>query len=125
MFCGRAGRKQHDMTGTKRRRQVEPIPEFKSYEEEADWWNTHDLTDYWDQFEPVKVKFNLKPMESITFSLDAHNTKRLWDAAKRRGFPWKRSSRSGSWNDSNTRTGHETSSRPDDRAAPIARPGSR
>jgi hypothetical protein len=63
------------------------IPTFANRQEEAEWWDTHDLTDYWDQLEPVKVKFNLEPMESITFSLDAHNTKRLRDAAKRRGFP--------------------------------------
>lgn len=33
------------------------IPEFKSREEEAEWWDTHDITDYLDELEPVKVHF--------------------------------------------------------------------
>jgi uncharacterized DUF497 family protein len=39
-----------------RRKKVEPIPEFKSREEEAAFWNTHSFADYWEQMEPVKVR---------------------------------------------------------------------
>ena len=35
----------------------EPIPEFASREEEARFWDTHDMADYWDEFKPVKVRF--------------------------------------------------------------------
>ncbi len=28
----------------------EPIPEFKSREEEATFWDTHDIADYWDDW---------------------------------------------------------------------------
>ncbi len=36
------------------------IPEFKSREAEARFWDTHSFADYWDEFKPVKVTFNLK-----------------------------------------------------------------
>lgn len=31
----------------------EPIPQFSSREEEAAFWDEHDLADYWQDFEPV------------------------------------------------------------------------
>ena len=31
------------------------IPEFKTIEEEAEFWDTHDLADYWDELKPVKA----------------------------------------------------------------------
>ncbi len=42
------------------------IPDFKNYEEEANFWDTHDVTEFLDEMKPVKVKFNLKiPKEDI------------------------------------------------------------
>ena len=35
----------------------ERIPEFKSREEEAEFWDTHDLADYWREFKTVKARF--------------------------------------------------------------------
>ncbi|OGM32096.1 hypothetical protein A2803_00840 [Candidatus Woesebacteria bacterium RIFCSPHIGHO2_01_FULL_44_21] len=43
------------------------IPKFKSIAEEADFWDTHDFTDYTESFRPVKVKF-AKPLKH-TFEL--------------------------------------------------------
>lgn len=31
------------------------IPDFGSREEEAEFWDTHDLTDYWDETRPVEI----------------------------------------------------------------------
>ena len=31
------------------------IPEFVSREEEAEFWDTHDFTDYLDELEPVRA----------------------------------------------------------------------
>jgi hypothetical protein len=47
------------MTQIKRAKQERRsrIPEFASIEEEAAWWDTHDLADYWDEFTPVQVRF--------------------------------------------------------------------
>ena len=38
----------------------DPIPEhFATLEEAADFWDTHDLADYWDLTEDVKFEVNL------------------------------------------------------------------
>jgi hypothetical protein len=38
-----------------------PIPEsFESAEKAGEFWETHDLTDYWDQTRDTDLKFNLK-----------------------------------------------------------------
>lgn len=33
------------------------IPEFKSIEEEAQFWDTHSTTDYENEFKPIRVNF--------------------------------------------------------------------
>lgn len=39
-----------------KKKRVDPIPEeFASYEEAAEFWDTHDTTDYQDAFRTVKV----------------------------------------------------------------------
>jgi hypothetical protein len=40
------------------------IPEFKSYAEEAEWWDTHSVVDYLDEFEPVELEV-AKPLIHI------------------------------------------------------------
>jgi hypothetical protein len=52
-----------------------PIPDFKSIEEEAGFWDTHDFTDYLDEFKPVKVRVSEQfreksPSHGITARLD-------------------------------------------------------
>jgi hypothetical protein len=34
------------------------IPQFKSYEEMGEFWDTHSLADYWDQTEPAKFEIS-------------------------------------------------------------------
>ncbi len=42
-------------------KQVDPIPdEFASYEEAAEFWDSHDTTDYPESFETVAVDAELK-----------------------------------------------------------------
>ena len=39
----------------------DPIPQhFNSTEEAGDFWDLHDLTDYWDQTSETDLRFNLK-----------------------------------------------------------------
>lgn len=41
------------------------IPLFKNEDEEIEFWDTHDLTDYLHVFKPVKLDFSkLKPSTS-------------------------------------------------------------
>lgn len=43
-----------------RKRHVDPIPEELSYEEAAEFWDTHDTTDYPDAFRTVDVVAEFK-----------------------------------------------------------------
>lgn len=43
-----------------KQKQIDPLPaEFASYEEAAEFWDTHDTTDYSDSFETVAVEARL------------------------------------------------------------------
>lgn len=44
------------------------LPDFDkmSYEEEAKWWDTHDLGDYWDEFKDVNIVFELNKPKDAT-----------------------------------------------------------
>lgn len=80
------------MTGTEqkersiRRRARPPIPEFKSKEEEAEFWDTHDLADYWHEFKPVRVRFAKSLSQGITIRLDPETLAELRKRAKEKGI---------------------------------------
>jgi len=46
--------------------QASRIPIFASREEEAAWWDSHDLADYQDEFETVEARFADKLSEQET-----------------------------------------------------------
>ena len=39
-------------------REDKPIPEFKNYEDMADFWDTHSLAEYWDHTEPAAFEIS-------------------------------------------------------------------
>lgn len=41
------------------------IPEFSSLEEEAQFWDTHDITEFEDEFHPVQVRFAKKLSKAL------------------------------------------------------------
>ena len=47
------------------------FPDFKkmSYKEEAKWWDTHDLGDYWDELKDVDLVFDLEKPRNETIVL--------------------------------------------------------
>lgn len=62
------------------------IPAFKSIEEEAAFWDTHDTTDYEDEFKPVKMRV-IKPLEHIfSVRLDSKTLTTLQHQADRKGM---------------------------------------
>lgn len=71
---------------TKKTRQKSRIPDFKSYEEEARWWETHSLADYQDEFETVKVRFAKNLSEGITIRFDKPTLNKLRDIARDKGL---------------------------------------
>jgi hypothetical protein len=46
------------------------IPEFKNYEEMADFWDTHSLADYWNQTEPAEFEFSPNARRRYMVSVD-------------------------------------------------------
>jgi predicted DNA binding CopG/RHH family protein len=62
------------------------IPEFHSIEEEAEFWDTHDTTDFEDEFKPVKVRFARNLSEGITIRLDAETLAQLRTQAHEKGI---------------------------------------
>ncbi len=63
----------------------EPIPEFTSREEEARFWDTHDMADYWDQFTPVQVRFAKNLSEGLHIRLDPETMNELRSEAAHTG----------------------------------------
>lgn len=57
--------------------QASRIPEFASREEQAEFWDTQDTTDFEDEFKPVKVRFAKNLSEGLTIRLDPETLLRL------------------------------------------------
>lgn len=62
------------------------IPEFKTIAEEAEFWDTHDITDFEDEFKPVKVHFARKFTEPITIRFDSATVRSLREEANKKGI---------------------------------------
>ncbi len=71
----------------RKKKHVDPIPEeFASYEEAAEFWDTHDTTDYPDAFRTVSVmtKFRARHYE---IEIEADVAKALRAQSQQRGVP--------------------------------------
>ena len=66
------------------------FPDFNkmSYEEEANWWDTHDLGDFWDELEDVDIVVDLKKPkeEALVVRLQKELKDRLRKIAYRKGL---------------------------------------
>jgi hypothetical protein len=70
------------MTKTKHR---EPILHFATHEEEAAWWEKHDLSDYWHQFKPIDVRVAKNLSQGLMVRLDRDTMTQLRQRAQREG----------------------------------------
>jgi predicted DNA binding CopG/RHH family protein len=61
-----------------------PIPDFKSRQEMAEWFDTHDMTEY--DFKPVKVKFAKKLSHGLHIRLDDETLTKLQEKAEEKGI---------------------------------------
>lgn len=61
------------------------IPEFKSREEEAKFWDSHDTTEFEDEFKPVRARFAKNLTEGITIRLDSETLGALRNLAHEKG----------------------------------------
>jgi hypothetical protein len=62
------------------------ISKAQSYKEIGDFWDTHDLTDYWEQTHPAEFQVDVQS-EVIYYALDASLSEEVCSIAKRRGVP--------------------------------------
>ena len=68
------------------RKNKEPIPEFHSYAEEAAFWDTHSLADYWDEGKQGRVRVAKHLSEGITIRLDPATLGELRSLAQEKGI---------------------------------------
>jgi hypothetical protein len=57
---------------------------FRTLEEEGDFWDTHDLGEYWDQTQEAAVSFRLKRRRHL-FAIEPELAHKLHAAAAARG----------------------------------------
>lgn len=64
------------------------IPNFKTYEEEANFWDTHNITDFEDETEDVEIIFDLKKKrdETLVLRLQKSLKERLENIARNKGL---------------------------------------
>ena len=72
------------MANTKRKR--DPIPKhFTSVEAAADFWDKHDLADYWDLTQEAHFEVDIQRRVFLT-ALEPQLAKKLTDVAHRQGI---------------------------------------
>ena len=70
----------------RRKKQIDPIPEeFASYEEAAEFWDTHDTTAYPDVFRTVEMKSELR-RRRYEIEIEADVIQKLRVQARRKGI---------------------------------------
>ena len=68
------------------RQTVSRIPEFKSREEEAEWFDSHDMADYQDEFKTVRARFARNLSEGLNVRLDRETLAALRELAREKGI---------------------------------------
>ena len=67
----------------KRESKSKPLPEFKSLNELVEFFDTHDLGEYWHEMPEVNFEVDLKKRTHL-FSIDSELAVRLTEIAKTR-----------------------------------------
>jgi hypothetical protein len=69
----------------KSKKERDPIPEhFKSIEEAAEFWDSHDLGDYWDLTREANFEVDIQRRHFLT-ALEPGLAKKLTDCARKQG----------------------------------------
>ena len=61
------------------------LPEFNSYDEMAEFWDTHSLADYWDQTESVELEIAPEARRRYLVAVDREVMGRVQRLANSRG----------------------------------------
>jgi predicted DNA binding CopG/RHH family protein len=67
-------------------KRVKKIPKFRSEKEEADFWATHDSTDYLSGTKEAKVKFTRPQKKLVSLRLDENTIEKLKKIAESKGI---------------------------------------
>ncbi|MGA7732894.1 MAG: CopG family antitoxin [Chloroflexia bacterium] len=63
------------------------IPKFRDEQEEADFWDTHSTTDFFDEIEEIELRIvDARPKTLISLRLEARMIEQLKLLAKERGL---------------------------------------
>mgnify|MGYP001577457443 CR=1 FL=1 len=63
---------------------IKPIPpSFKSIKEASDFWDTHDISDYWEETKEVKFKITLRK-EPKYVALEDEIARKVFKTAKKK-----------------------------------------
>jgi hypothetical protein len=62
------------------------IPDFKTREEEAEFWDTHEFTEFLDETRPVKLRVRKNLSEGLTVRLDRQDRDELERRAAEQGI---------------------------------------
>jgi hypothetical protein len=60
------------------------ISKASSYQEIGEFWDTHDLSDYWDQTKPIEFKVDIQS-EAIYYPVESKLSAKISSIAKQRG----------------------------------------
>ena len=69
-----------------KRKKIDTIPEFKNREEEAGFWDTHSVVDYWDKSKEVKVRVARNLSSGLTVRFDDRTLGRIRTEANNKGI---------------------------------------
>lgn len=70
-------------------RQIDPLPEeFRSYQEAADFWDTHSITDYEEFLDPVDLDVDIR-RRHFEIEVDEESFLALRETAKKQQKPVK------------------------------------
>ncbi|OGG18469.1 hypothetical protein A2721_01630 [Candidatus Gottesmanbacteria bacterium RIFCSPHIGHO2_01_FULL_47_48] len=70
----------------KNNRKIDPIPKFRNIAEEAEFWDTHSFSDYWDKWKPVKLKVAKNLSDGITVRFDGRTLEEIRSRAAKKGL---------------------------------------
>jgi predicted DNA binding CopG/RHH family protein len=70
------------MTQTKK---LKKMPAFKSYEEEAEFWDTHNIREY-DEFETVELEVDKNLFHTLSIRLNTEILTKLKKRAEKKGL---------------------------------------
>ena len=63
----------------------DPIPQFATREEEAEFWDTHDFDDYWDELYPVNIQGSPNLTSLFQIPLDGETIAQICQYANANG----------------------------------------